>query len=181
MICILRVVVRVREVAMKRKALVACYSFILLLGFFGVAYGSAPSAVAGGDSRGFIATAALGSYLDPHVVVWRNFADRFLLTNRPGGVCVSLYHRASPPVAEFIAKREGLKMIVRTALLPLIGFAALALKLGLLWTFLIVMGIPATAAIFLIWLRSTGQKDRSYSEPYMPKKISSLIQAGRLQ
>ncbi|MEK7285672.1 MAG: CFI-box-CTERM domain-containing protein, partial [Nitrospirota bacterium] len=41
----------------------------------------------------FIATAAYGSYLDPHVQVLRNFRDRHLLTNRPGQIFVHFYYQ----------------------------------------------------------------------------------------
>jgi hypothetical protein len=147
-----------------------------------IASSSAASGGGGGGGGGcFIATAAFGSYLDPHVVALRNFRDRFLLTNSPGRAFVNFYYRVSPSFADVIAKREGLKIMVRAGLLPLIGFAALALKLGLLWASLLVMAILSAGAIFFRRLRRAGQKDRSYSDTCVPRKVSSLIQAGRLQ
>ena len=83
---------------------------------------SAPSS--GGDSGGgggcFIATAAYGSYLDPHVYVLRNFRDRYLLTNSLGQAFVDSYYRYSPPVADFISKHETIKLAARWALTPVV-------------------------------------------------------------
>lgn len=74
----------------------------------------------GGGGGCFIATAAFGSYLDPHVVVLRDFRDRYLLTNEAGKIIVNAYSRFSPPIAEAITKNESLKMAARLALTPLI-------------------------------------------------------------
>ncbi len=73
-----------------------------------------------GRSGCFIATAAYGSYLHPKVRLLRDFRDNWLLTNSPGRAFVSLYYRYSPPLADFIAAREWLKLSVRLLLLPLI-------------------------------------------------------------
>jgi uncharacterized repeat protein (TIGR01451 family) len=73
-----------------------------------------------GPSGCFIATAAYGSPLDPHLDTLRNFRDRFLLTNSPGRAFVSFYYRYSPPMADFIADRDWLRAIVRTLLTPVV-------------------------------------------------------------
>ena len=67
----------------------------------------------------FIATAAYGSSLDPHVAVLRAFRDNFLLKTWAGRAFVDLYYRFSPPVARVIAKHTALRMITRIASDPL--------------------------------------------------------------
>ncbi len=78
----------------------------------------------GGDSGGgggcFIATAAYGSYLDPHVQILRNFRDQYLLKNRPGRVFVRLYNHYSPPAASFIKDHEILRTATRILLTPVV-------------------------------------------------------------
>jgi len=92
--------------------------------------------VSGGGGGGgcFIATAAYGSYAAPCVLILREMRDRFLLTNSIGKSFVSLYYKYSPPMAEFIANHDYVKMLVRLILLPLVGFSWLALKIGPLYT-----------------------------------------------
>lgn len=70
----------------------------------------------GGSSSCFIATAAYGSYLDPHVKTLRRFRDQYLLTNVPGEWFVRIYYQHSPPIADYIRERETLKTIVRSVL-----------------------------------------------------------------
>jgi YVTN family beta-propeller protein len=68
----------------------------------------------------FIATAAYGSYLDPHVQVLRDFRDDVLLKNTLGQMFVDYYYEYSPPIAAKIAENEGLKAATRIALTPLV-------------------------------------------------------------
>jgi hypothetical protein len=88
----------------------------------------------GGGGGCFIATAAYGSYATPCVLILREMRDRFLLTNSIGKSFVSLYYKYSPPVAEFIANHDDVKMLVRLSLLPLVGISWMSLKIGPLYT-----------------------------------------------
>jgi len=78
----------------------------------------------------FIATAAFGSPLHPHVKVLRDFRDKFLMASQAGRKFVSLYYRYSPAVAEIISQHEILKRSIRIFLLPAIGFSYLMVHFG---------------------------------------------------
>jgi hypothetical protein len=84
----------------------------------------------------FIATAAYGSPLAPHIAVLRNFRDRYLLTNPVGEAFCRFYARFSPPAAEIIKRHENLKMLVRWALAPVIFVIEYPLSLG----FIVILG-----------------------------------------
>jgi hypothetical protein len=84
----------------------------------------------GGGGGCFIATAAYGSYMEPHVKTLRDFRDRVLLTNNVGWSFVKLYYTYSPSVANFIAKHTSLRMVARWTLLPLVGVSWVTLNLG---------------------------------------------------
>ncbi len=79
-----------------------------------------PVVKSGGGGRCFIATAAYGSYLDPHVEALRNFRDKYLVTNEPGRAFVSFYYRYSPPVADYISRHESLRIMTRWMLTPIV-------------------------------------------------------------
>ena len=91
----------------------------------------APVVADGGGGGGcFIATAAYGSMMEPHVKILRNFRDRFLLHNSMGKGFVGLYYAYSPPIADFIENHDSLKAMVRISLLPIVGVSWVALNLG---------------------------------------------------
>jgi hypothetical protein len=89
-----------------------------------------PASDTGSGSHCFIATAAFGSPLNPHVRILRDFRDTFLLTSDAGRRFVELYYRVSPGIAMQVSASEPLRIAVRMALLPAIGFSLLALKVG---------------------------------------------------
>jgi hypothetical protein len=91
----------------------------------------------------YIATAAYGSYLDPHVNVLREFRDTFLLTNPVGRTFVDFYYSYSPPAAAFISRHESLRTMTRWSLTPVIfgiEHPRMAL-LGMLLSFGCIAGI----------------------------------------
>lgn len=92
-----------------------------------------PPSSGGGGGGCFIATAAFGSYLDPHVMVLRHFRDNVLLQSQLGTAFVKFYYRHSPPIADYIAKHDSLRMIMRLALTPLIFAVKYPLAIALLF------------------------------------------------
>ena len=94
----------------------------------------------GGDGGGcFIATAAYGSLMAPHVKILCEFRDRILLPNRFGKSFVDFYYKYSPSAANFIAEHGDLRAMVRVALVPVVGISWITLKLGLGPTLLLML------------------------------------------
>ncbi len=105
---------------------------------FGVGAGSGGVTSEGPGSGCFIATAAYGSYMEAHVQILRNFRDTFLMPSSMGRAFVSFYYRHSPPMANFIAKHDGLRTAVRVGLTPVVAFGYLALYTTLMQKFLLL-------------------------------------------
>ncbi|NIS62587.1 MAG: hypothetical protein GTO13_18345, partial [Proteobacteria bacterium] len=91
--------------------------------------GSSFTANGGGSGGGcFVATAAYGSYLNPHVKTLRGFRDEFLTSNSLGRKFVHFYYRYGPLMANQVKKHGFSQFLTRQALLPLIGMSLLSLK-----------------------------------------------------
>lgn len=103
-----------------------------------------PSEVIGllDDKSCFIATAAFGSDMAPEVQSFRDFRNKYLLTNSLGRNFVKLYYKYSPFYANLIAESEISKTIVRAALWPLLFFARMSVAFGF-WATLIIMTFVA--------------------------------------
>jgi len=93
----------------------------------------------GGGGGCFIATAAYGSYAAPCVRILREMRDRFLIKTSIGKSFVNLYYKYSPPMADFIANHDNVKILVRLSLLPLVGISWLALKMGPMFTIALIV------------------------------------------
>ena len=94
-------------------------------------YSDTDYATTGNDDSGcFIATAAYGSLMEPHVRILRDFRDRFLTTSAIGKEFLNLYYRYSPPIAHFIKQHDTIRFMVRWSLLPFVGISWLYLFIG---------------------------------------------------
>jgi YVTN family beta-propeller protein len=66
----------------------------------------------------FIATAAYGSSVDPHVMVLTDFHKKYFTTSRAGRALTEFYQKYAPPMADYISRHEYVRMAVRAALTP---------------------------------------------------------------
>jgi hypothetical protein len=99
----------------------------------------------------FIATAAYGSPLHPHVNILRNFRDEYLMTIKIGRALVGLYYKYSPFIADIIAKNKALKVAVRISLLPMIAFSYSMVHFGSIITaviFIFIFALPIFIILF---------------------------------
>ncbi|MDP1953647.1 MAG: CFI-box-CTERM domain-containing protein [Polaromonas sp.] len=99
----------------------------------------------GGAGGCFIATAAWGSALDPHVDALRRFRDRYLLSNAAGRAFVEGYYRHSPPLARLIAGDDNLRALTRSLLTPLV--------LAVVYPQRFALALAALLAMLLLWRR----------------------------
>ncbi len=93
----------------------------------------------------FIATAAWGSPLDPHVDALRRFRDQHLLSNAAGRAFVDGYYRHSPPLAQIIAGNDNLRALTRSLLTPLV--------LAVVYPQRFALALAALLAMLLWWRR----------------------------
>ena len=112
-----------------------------------------PSAVQGllDDKKCFIATAAFGSRMDPHVDLLRQFRARFLMPTAWGTKFVKFYYEHSSMWAQKIRHSEVSRAVVRGFLWPVVGFAALSLELGLPAAMGIIFSILTILSGLIFW------------------------------
>ena len=65
----------------------------------------------------FVATAAYGTETAAELDILRDFRDQILLKNTLGSQFVEVYYKLSPPVADFIARNDFLRAVVREVLI----------------------------------------------------------------
>jgi hypothetical protein len=108
----------------------------------------------GGGGGCFIATAAYGSLLEPHVKILCKFRDQYLLTNGPGKIFVKYYYKYSPPLADFISKNDGLRAVVCVFLLPLVGLSWVILRLDVGPTMYLILLIGMGLVYLARWIKN---------------------------
>ena len=97
----------------------------------------------------FIATAAYGSPIHPHLDILRDLRDKYLMPTKLGHKLVELYYKYSPYFADLIVKNKILKVAIRISLLPLVVFGYSMVHFGPTFTavmLVIIFAIP----IFLV-------------------------------
>jgi len=111
----------------------------------------------------FIATAAYGSPLHPHVKILRDFRDIYLMPSKFGRTLVDLYYKYSPFVSDLIVKQKALKAAVRFNLMPLVAFSYSMIHFGptitaVMLVFIIVLPILPV----LFWRRRMRREEARY-------------------
>lgn len=94
------------------------------------AFAGTPSKVLGllsEDMNCFVATAAYGTQLDPHINTFRDFRFKVLLRSPFGKFLNHTYYKYGPQMAEFIKDREWARATSRVILWPAWGFASISL------------------------------------------------------
>jgi len=104
----------------------------------------------GGGGSCFIATAAFGSPLDPHVGILKTFGNKYLTQHSMGRKLIKYYYRYSPEIAEYIKEHESIKLIIRYSLIPVVFLIYLYMTHGmvLICSLVIVMLTCITARSF---------------------------------
>lgn len=122
------------------------------------------------DDNCFIATAAYGSYLDPHVRTLRNFRDEFLLPHAAGRAFVRFYYKCSPPIASFIKRHETLRTVTRWVLMLMVWF----IEKPAVGIFIIIAVI---SLIILYWKRRTGRRRSGGRARVTPNRPCEVVRS----
>ena len=97
----------------KRYTMLLCVPVLLLLCLFMTGCPPPETAPSDKDSFCFIATAAYGTPAAEEIDVLRQFRDECLSDSPAGEWFIINYYKHSPPVADFIAKHEVLRLMAR--------------------------------------------------------------------
>ncbi|MBI3037727.1 hypothetical protein HYY75_01565 [bacterium] len=68
--------------------------------------------------------------MESHVQLLRNFRDQYLLGNTAGKFFTETYYRVSPPIAEYIANHDTLRLAVRAMLMPMVLIVSAVFSFG---------------------------------------------------
>jgi uncharacterized delta-60 repeat protein len=101
----------------------------------------------------FIATAAYESPSHPHVRILQDFKDKYLMNGKFGLELVSIYYKYSPFVANLIETNNGLKVVVRIYLLPLVAICFSVVNFGPVITGIMLFFIFAFPILFVLFFR----------------------------
>ncbi|MBF0360141.1 MAG: hypothetical protein HQK49_03980 [Oligoflexia bacterium] len=104
----------------------------------------------------FIATAAYGSYLDPHVKILRDFRDNFLYDFTLGDLFIKLYEKYSPSYAKKISKNKFLMILTRVFLTPVVGATWVFINYPFIFFLLILPILFVFPLILSAFVISTG-------------------------
>jgi len=132
-------------------------------------FSAIPSEEAGKKGGCFIATAAYGSPLHPHLDILRDFRDTYLMPSKLGSKLVNLYYKYSPFVAELIARHKILKVAARIGLLPLVAFSYSLFYFGPIMTAVMIVFI----FMFPIFLTSFFRRKLRRVEAKSPEALAS--------
>ncbi|MDY6844141.1 MAG: S8 family serine peptidase [Thermodesulfobacteriota bacterium] len=111
---------------------------------------SAITSIASSGGGGcFIATAAYGSMLHPHVKILCKFRDTYLLPYKTGKRFVTLYYRYSPPIAKLISGHDWLRKMTRVLIVPLLVLSVCMLYVPFLYALLVCLFVISGILIVL--------------------------------
>ena len=66
--------------------------------------------------------------------------EKNLASSRIGRGMIDSYYRYSPPVARYIESRDGVRALVRIALIPVLAFSYMMVNSGFIVTVMLAIG-----------------------------------------